>query len=233
MHADYKSGFGGQYGVQSDRVDKSAVGWDHREDVPKHQSQTDYSKGFGGKFGVQQGSFDKTAHNYDEGQTESVGTNYERTRPSVPAKNASNLRARFESMAQQSTDEAKARADEEKRRREAREKREREEAEKREEQRRAREAEEEAERKKRAEAEEEERRKREEEELQARARQEEERRKKEEERIAAMRDQVNGDASTGCDEIIGNFKVSHFEPPCIPMAEVISFLFCTVNKASK
>ena len=27
---DYKTGFGGQYGVQADRVDKSALGWDHR-----------------------------------------------------------------------------------------------------------------------------------------------------------------------------------------------------------
>ena len=30
---DYKTGFGGQYGVQADRVDRSAVGWDHREQV--------------------------------------------------------------------------------------------------------------------------------------------------------------------------------------------------------
>ena len=36
---DYKSGFGGQYGVLSDRQDKSAVGWDHVEQVEKHQSQ--------------------------------------------------------------------------------------------------------------------------------------------------------------------------------------------------
>ena len=33
LFADYKTGFGGQYGVQADRVDKSAVGWDHREQV--------------------------------------------------------------------------------------------------------------------------------------------------------------------------------------------------------
>ena len=30
---DYKTGFGGQYGVQAARVDRSAVGWDHREQV--------------------------------------------------------------------------------------------------------------------------------------------------------------------------------------------------------
>jgi cortactin len=28
---DYKKGFGGQYGVQADRKDKSAVGWDEPE----------------------------------------------------------------------------------------------------------------------------------------------------------------------------------------------------------
>ena len=36
---DYKTGFGGQYGVLADRQDKSAVGWDHVEQVEKHQSQ--------------------------------------------------------------------------------------------------------------------------------------------------------------------------------------------------
>ena len=36
---DYKTGFGGKFGVQSDRVDKSAVGWEHVEKVDKHNSQ--------------------------------------------------------------------------------------------------------------------------------------------------------------------------------------------------
>ena len=36
---DYKTGFGGDYGVQTDRVDKSAVGWEHHEQVDKHESQ--------------------------------------------------------------------------------------------------------------------------------------------------------------------------------------------------
>ena len=36
---DYKDGFGGKYGVQNDRQDKSAVGWDHQETVQKHESQ--------------------------------------------------------------------------------------------------------------------------------------------------------------------------------------------------
>ena len=37
--ADYSKGFGGKYGVQKDRVDKSAVGWDHQEQLGKHESQ--------------------------------------------------------------------------------------------------------------------------------------------------------------------------------------------------
>ena len=40
VHADYSKGFGGKYGVQKDRVDKSAHGWDYQETVVKHESQT-------------------------------------------------------------------------------------------------------------------------------------------------------------------------------------------------
>lgn len=36
---DYALGFGGKYGIQNDRQDKSALGWQHIEKVPKHQSQ--------------------------------------------------------------------------------------------------------------------------------------------------------------------------------------------------
>lgn len=36
---DYSQGFGGKFGVQSDRQDKSASGWDHIEKVEKHESQ--------------------------------------------------------------------------------------------------------------------------------------------------------------------------------------------------
>lgn len=41
---DYKTGFGGKFGVQTDRQDKSAAGWDHVEKVEKHESQKDYTK---------------------------------------------------------------------------------------------------------------------------------------------------------------------------------------------
>merc|ERR1712153_233050 len=88
---DYKDGFGGQFGVQADRVDKSALGWEHHEKLNKHESQKDYAKGFGGKFGVQTDRKDKSALSYDD-QPDKIGTNYERTRPEVPAKNAGNLR---------------------------------------------------------------------------------------------------------------------------------------------
>ena len=37
--SDYKTGFGGKFGVQTDRVDKSALGWEHHEKVNKHESQ--------------------------------------------------------------------------------------------------------------------------------------------------------------------------------------------------
>ena len=59
----YKSstGYGGKFGVLSDRQDKSAMGWDHKEKVDKHHSQKDYKTGFGGKFGVQNDRVDKSA----------------------------------------------------------------------------------------------------------------------------------------------------------------------------
>ena len=40
----------GKYGIQKDRMDKSAVGHDYQSDLSKHESQTDASKGFGGKL---------------------------------------------------------------------------------------------------------------------------------------------------------------------------------------
>jgi hypothetical protein len=37
--SDYSKGFGGRYGLQTDRQDKSAVGWDYRVQLEKHESQ--------------------------------------------------------------------------------------------------------------------------------------------------------------------------------------------------
>ena len=39
MTVDYSSGFGGKYGVQKDRQDQSALGFDHQEKLEKHASQ--------------------------------------------------------------------------------------------------------------------------------------------------------------------------------------------------
>lgn len=36
---DYATGFGGRYGVQADRVDQSAVGFDYQGKTEKHESQ--------------------------------------------------------------------------------------------------------------------------------------------------------------------------------------------------
>lgn len=40
--SDYSKGFGGKFGVQEDRKDKSALGWDHHEAPQKHESQLDH-----------------------------------------------------------------------------------------------------------------------------------------------------------------------------------------------
>ena len=37
--SDHSKGFGGKYGVQTDRVDKSAYGFEHQEKLEQHDSQ--------------------------------------------------------------------------------------------------------------------------------------------------------------------------------------------------
>ncbi|KAG5882090.1 hypothetical protein JTB14_017509 [Gonioctena quinquepunctata] len=96
---DYKTGFGGKFGIQSDRQDKSAVGWDHHEAPQKHESQLDHKKGFGGKFGVQTDRFDKSASSFDS--PNKVGTNYTKVKPDIGGAKPSDLRAKFETMAQE------------------------------------------------------------------------------------------------------------------------------------
>ncbi|XP_055300607.1 hematopoietic lineage cell-specific protein [Sitodiplosis mosellana] len=58
-------GYGGKFGVEKDRMDKSAVGHDYVGKVEKHSSQIDYATGFGGKFGVQSDRIDKSAVGWD------------------------------------------------------------------------------------------------------------------------------------------------------------------------
>ena len=56
-------GYGGKFGVENDRMDKSAVGHDYHAPLMKHASQKDYATGFGGKFGVQNDRLDKVMLN--------------------------------------------------------------------------------------------------------------------------------------------------------------------------
>ncbi|XP_059207147.1 src substrate cortactin-like isoform X2 [Centropristis striata] len=64
-------GYGGKFGVEQDRMDKSAVGHDYQSKLSKHCSQTDTSKGFGGKYGVQADRVDQSAVGFEyAGKTE-------------------------------------------------------------------------------------------------------------------------------------------------------------------
>ncbi|KAL4642022.1 hypothetical protein GN956_G10575 [Arapaima gigas] len=64
-------GYGGKFGVQHDRMDKSAVGHEYQSKLSKHCSQTDTSKGFGGKFGLQADRVDQSAVGFEyAGKTE-------------------------------------------------------------------------------------------------------------------------------------------------------------------
>lgn len=39
MVLDYSKGFGGKYGVEKEKVDKAALGYDYKGETEKHQSQ--------------------------------------------------------------------------------------------------------------------------------------------------------------------------------------------------
>ncbi|XP_069725228.1 src substrate cortactin-like [Phaenicophaeus curvirostris] len=118
---DYSVGFGGKFGVQRDRQDKSALGWDHREELQPHASQTDYSKGFGGRYGVQKDRVDKSAAGFKE--MVAPTSSYEKTRPveAGASSGPGSLRSRFENMAKLAEEESRRQAEEERVRRRARE----------------------------------------------------------------------------------------------------------------
>jgi cortactin len=59
-------GYGGKFGVLTDRKDKCAEDWSYQGKVDQHYSQTDHKKGFGGQFGVDQTPKDKSAFGWDE-----------------------------------------------------------------------------------------------------------------------------------------------------------------------
>uniref|UniRef100_A0AAY4DSN1 SH3 domain-containing protein n=1 Tax=Denticeps clupeoides TaxID=299321 RepID=A0AAY4DSN1_9TELE len=125
--SDYSKGFGGKYGVEKEKVDKAALGYDYVGQTEKHQSQKDYAKGFGGRYGVEADRMDKSAATFSD--IESPASAYEKTKPvEASSAGAGNLKARFENMARSSDEENRKRAEEERARRQAREKREQEEA---------------------------------------------------------------------------------------------------------
>ena len=61
----FSEGYGGRFGIQSDRVDKSAFGYNQQQETQKHSSMTDYKTGFGGKFGLNTDRKDKCAVGFD------------------------------------------------------------------------------------------------------------------------------------------------------------------------
>ncbi|XP_012413096.1 src substrate cortactin [Trichechus manatus latirostris] len=64
-------GYGGKFGVEQDRMDKSAVGHEYQSKLSKHCSQVDSVRGFGGKFGVQVDRVDQSAVGFEyQGRTE-------------------------------------------------------------------------------------------------------------------------------------------------------------------
>ncbi|XP_039696328.1 src substrate cortactin, partial [Pteropus medius] len=64
-------GYGGKFGVEQDRMDKSAVGHEYQATLSKHCSQVDSVRGFGGKFGVQLDRVDQSAVGFEyQGKTE-------------------------------------------------------------------------------------------------------------------------------------------------------------------
>merc|ERR1712176_1153540 len=110
---DAAKGFGGKFGVQKDRVDKSAVGFEHQSELSKHTSQTDGAKGFGGKFGVQKDRVDKAAHSFEESGD---GTAQYKTKIDVKG-DVKNFRSRFENFGAAAEEENKRKVEEEKRKR--------------------------------------------------------------------------------------------------------------------
>lgn len=39
VFSDYSKGFGGKYGVEREKVDRAALGYDYKSQTEKHQSQ--------------------------------------------------------------------------------------------------------------------------------------------------------------------------------------------------
>ncbi|XP_075455003.1 uncharacterized protein LOC142494329 [Ascaphus truei] len=122
-------GYGGQFGTERDRMDKSAQGHDYRAELGKHSSQTDAAKGFGGKYGVQKDRTDKSAvgfeykaqlqqHSSQQDQSQGFGGKFGCV---VVTSGARDLKCRFERIAGIAEEETRQRAEEERGRRQKRE----------------------------------------------------------------------------------------------------------------
>lgn len=133
--SDYAKGFGGKYGVQADRKDKCALGWEDITKTEKHSSQVDMNKGFGGKFGVETDKQDKSAYSFEE--VEKPRPAFQKPKPDigVPSERASSLRSRFENMAKSGEEDRRKSLEEERRKREEKDRKDKEESKKAEEQR--------------------------------------------------------------------------------------------------
>uniref|UniRef100_A0A8C2F5F5 Cortactin n=1 Tax=Cyprinus carpio TaxID=7962 RepID=A0A8C2F5F5_CYPCA len=73
-------GYGGKFGLQQDRMDKSAVGHEYQSKLSKHCTQTDSSKGFVDKFGVEADRVDQVSPQISSGPvsvSSAVGFEYQ------------------------------------------------------------------------------------------------------------------------------------------------------------
>eukprot|EP00050_Salpingoeca_kvevrii_P016769 m.58527 g.58527 ORF g.58527 m.58527 type:complete len:387 (+) comp7153_c0_seq2:1434-2594(+) len=61
---NFAYGYGGKFGVQTDRQDKAALGADEKAPLSVHSSQRDMKRGFGGEFGLDERQ-DSSALGYD------------------------------------------------------------------------------------------------------------------------------------------------------------------------
>jgi len=113
--SDFSKGFGGKYGTDPNAQDKSAVGFSHKETVPKHPSQKDYNVGFGGKYGVQKEEPSRLPASTTPPSERKIAE--KPTPPVGSSAGVGNIRARFENMKKEQEEEAAKRVAEERNKR--------------------------------------------------------------------------------------------------------------------
>lgn len=120
-------GYGGKFGVEKDRMDKSAMGHNFIGKAEKHASQIT-STGFGGKFGVEKDRMDKSAVGFSE-SVGKIGTNYcPIKKPDILGAKPASYRSKFENLQVHNDAESKERAAEQRKLREEKDKLDREQA---------------------------------------------------------------------------------------------------------